>query len=115
MTTFETIINGLLERKLITSAKKVDQRMEGSKLIMLIPNWPIVEIGRAGGISLPQIKSYQNPLECVWDGPARLAAQTAREVKAAAAKALPVAPEAKKPNAPVAKTDAPKAEQVVAK
>jgi hypothetical protein len=105
--TLDTLLAALQEKRKI-NPKKVEVKQEGSKLVMTIgPGWPIVEIGKGGGISLPQIKSYASAFECVLVGDAKLAAQSAREQKAAAGKAVPpIAPEAKKPNAPVATTKA---------
>jgi hypothetical protein len=95
--TIEKLIATLVELRKI-SAKKIDMRNEGSKVIMLIAaNWPAVEIGRAGGINIPALKSYASAFEAAIHGDELLAKQQQREAKALAAKAAP-------PTPPVAKT-----------
>jgi hypothetical protein len=105
----EKLIAALIETRKL-NAKKIETKLEGSKVVLLIAGWPRIEVGKGGGVNLPTIKSYANAFEAALIADQKQAAQDAREAKAAAAKALPPAPPK-----PVAKADAPKATEQVAK
>lgn len=55
--------------------------------VMLGKGWPTIRVGNSGGITVMELKSYTSAFEAAIDGDKRLAKQTEREQKKAAAAA----------------------------
>jgi len=85
---------------------KLEAKPDGKFLNVIVgAGWPIVRIGAAGGIELPQIRSYAKAFDAAVDGLAIFQKQQARDAKrtAPAAPAPAVKPEQKKEETPTAK------------
>lgn len=73
--------------------------------VMLGKGWPTIRVGNSGGITVMELKSYTSAFEAAIDGDKRLAKQTEREQKKAAA-AAPVAKAAAPDASPAIKAKA---------
>lgn len=78
----------------------------GNKLVVLIgEGWPTISIGKAGGVTVDQLRSYADPFEAAIFGDELYKKQNERNAKRAAALAAPAVAAA--PTAPAPKADAP--------
>ena len=60
---------------------------EAGKVVVAVGDgWPVVQIGKQGGVDVPQLKSYADGKEAAVVADQMLAKQTEREVKRAAKK-----------------------------
>jgi bifunctional pyridoxal-dependent enzyme with beta-cystathionase and maltose regulon repressor activities len=95
----EQTVNRLIEAwtKRGVDIGKLEQRMDGKYLLLQLPNFPVVQIGAAGGIELPTIRSYAKAFDAAIIGDQLFAKQVAREQKKAtsSAPAKPATPAVK--------------------
>jgi hypothetical protein len=87
------------------SLNELVEKQDGKfTLLQPTPEWPVVQIGASGGISLPEIKSYPRAYEAGLDGLELLRKQREREAKrATATAATPPPAKAVEPPQPTAK------------
>jgi len=85
----KAILDGIAARELGENAP-VFKQVSDDKIVSLIPDeanlvaWPIITVGRSGGIDLPQVRSWdatKKPLDVAIYGETFLAAQMARDKK----------------------------------
>ena len=74
------------EREVEVEAVEVIE--EAGKVVVAVGDgWPVIQIGKQGGVDIPQLKSYADGKEAAVVADQLLAKQTEREAKRAAKKA----------------------------
>lgn len=99
------IVAGLLAKH-GDGAPNLETIIEGSNVFLVADNWPTIKLGRDGGIDVPDLRSFADPLEAAINASELVAKQKANDLKKAQAKTAAPAQTAQAPATPAFETGA---------
>lgn len=93
------IAEGIAARNLGDGAPEFSQEKVGGDLFLRATNWPTIKVGKGGGVTVLDLRSYpegdgKTAIDAAINGDVLLAKQIDRDAKKAAQPAVPAAPDA---------------------